>query len=120
MSTDPQDMARDEFLEAAMQPEFPDRMAYQIDRAYDPGQPDATFSQEAVDALAEQFRTFLMARVVAYRTSRGRSPLLVRAMVDLDWAPDDPKDGDAPFYHIERDPGLEPFDPSRRKWKEWN
>lgn len=119
MSTDPGALSRDEFIDAAMQPEFPDRMAYQIDREYDPEHPDGTFSQEAVDALAEQFRVFVMARLVAQMDKTGRPPLHVRAMVDLDWTPDDPKDGDAPYYHIDNDNGLEPFDPSRRKWG-WN
>jgi hypothetical protein len=114
--TPQQNMDRNEFFEAAMQADFPDEMAFQLDRA-DPSDPQTTFSQEGVNELAEQFRMFLMARIVGRGERTGTMPKHLRAMVTLDWNPrfdpvDDPSVG--PFYHIGDDQGLEPIDHTRR------
>jgi hypothetical protein len=114
---DPQSKVhRDRFYEAAMQPDFPDEMAFQLDRV-DPSDPLVTFSQEGVNELAEQFRMFLMARIVGHGQKDGAMPKHMRATVKLDWNPeydpiDDPDVG--PYFHIDTDDGLTPLDHTRR------
>lgn len=112
-----QKVATEEFYEAAMQPDFPDEIALQLDRADPETTPLGTFSQEGVDALAEQFRMFVMARIVGRGEAVGALPRHLRAMVTLDWDPrrdvvNDPNVG--PFFHIDNDRGLEPLDHTRR------
>jgi len=115
------EMERGEFYEAAMQPDFPDEMAFQIDRAVIDNDPLTTFSQEAVDELADQFRMFLMARIVGHGKRVGVMPKHMRATVTLDWNPsgqpvDDTTVG--PYFQIGNDVGLEPLDHTRRHvWK---
>lgn len=116
MSTPQQNMERDEFYEMAMNPNTPDEMAFQIDRVLDD---DMTFSQEAIDTTAEQFRTWLMARVVAHMTKTGKPPKHMRATAVLDWWPGDPFEDAGPFYRIEKDEGITPIDGKRRKWEGW-
>ena len=119
MSNDPHvKWDRNQFYELAMHPDFPDEMALQLDRTVETD-PRVTFSQEGVDELAEQFRTFLMARVVGRSAKTGRMPHHVRATVTFDWAPGDPKiDPNVGPFYIAEDEGLTPIDGSRRK-KDW-
>jgi len=107
---------RGQFYTLAMQPDFPDEMAFQLDRV-DPHDPLVTFSQEGVDALAEEFRVFLMARIVGHGEKDGVMPKHMRATVTLDWNPrpdpvNDPNVG--PYFHIDSDDGLTPLDHTRR------
>lgn len=117
-------MERMEFIEMAMRPDTPDEIALQIDKPplkdeTTDGLRYTTFSEEALDALAEQFRTFLMARVLGQMEKTGAPPQHVRATVTLDWAPGHPFEDAGPFYHIEKDEGITPIDHTRRKWKAW-
>jgi hypothetical protein len=111
-----------DFFEDMMKPGSPNEMAFQIDRTPNPGDPaDMTFSQEAVNEIAEQFRLFLMAKALGRTREIGRGPKHVRATVTLDWAPafdmkNDPTAG--PFFQIGDDQGLEPLDGTKRyEWR---
>lgn len=117
MNTPKKVMARDEFYEAAMRPDTPDEMAFQIDRVLDD---EMSFSQEAVDTTAEQFRTWLMARVVAHTTRTGKPPKHVRATAVLAWDPGDPFEDAGMYYRIDNDEGMTPLDGTRRKWESWS
>jgi hypothetical protein len=111
------------FYESMMAPNAPDEMAFQIDRADDaptaPGKEAvATFSQEAVNAIAEEFRMFLMARAYGRYKATGMPQRHLRAYVRLDWAPGDPRHDSkvGPYFHIDADTGLEPVDGTRREY----
>jgi len=110
-----------DFYEAAMQPDFPDEMAFQIDRDMADDDPESTFSQEAVNEIAEQFRMFLMARLVGKIEGTGVGPRHLRATVNLDWKPSRHPKGDptvGPFFHIKGDEGMTPIDSTKRyDWK---
>lgn len=107
---------RDEFYELAMHPDFPDEMSFQLDRPVKTN-PTLTFSQEGVDQLAEQFRTFVMARIVG-RSEKVSPPHHMRVNVTFDWAPGNPRTDEnvGPFW-IAEDESLEPLDGTRRKYK---
>jgi hypothetical protein len=114
-------MERQDFYEAAMQADFPDEMVFQLDRPTKDNDPLTSFSQEGVNELAEQFRTFLMARIVGHGERVGVMPKHMRATVVLDWNPtgepvNDPTVG--PFFHIGDDKGLSPMDHTHRQV--WN
>jgi hypothetical protein len=108
-----------DFYEAMMLPDAPDEMAFQIDRARETP-PDQTFSMEAVNELAEQFRLFLMARIYG-ESQKGVGPHHLRAYVNLDWKPGNPQhDPDVgPYFAIDKDEGITQIDGSLRKhsWK---
>lgn len=108
-----------DFYEEMMRPDAPDEMAFQLNRDK-PGDPvGMTFSQEAINEVAEQFRMFLMARVYGQMQRTGIGPRHLRATVKLDWAPGNPL-GDAsvgPFYEIANDQGITPVDGKRRTYK---
>jgi len=114
---------REEFWENAIQPDFPDEMAFQLDRERASSEdPQTTFSLEAVNEIAEQFRMFLMARVLGTQQKRnGLGPKHMRATVTLDWNPtkepvNDPTVG--PFFHIDNDTKIEPLDHTKRhEWR---
>lgn len=106
---------RGEFYELAMHPDFPDEMALQLDRA-SKTDPTTTFSMEAVDELTEQFRTFLMARIVG-RSRKGLMPHHMRVNLSLDWNPGNPKtDPNVGPFWIAEDESLTPLDGSHRKY----
>jgi hypothetical protein len=108
--------AHGDFWEDMLLPEAPNEMAFQIDRDK-PGDPPAmTFSQEAINELAEQFRMFLMARTYGEMQRSGLGPRHLRASVTLDWAPSDPHvdSGVGPYYQITADDGITPIDGTRR------
>ena len=115
--------SREEFWEHAIQPDFPDEMAYQIDREHAKTEdPTTTFSLEAVNEIAEQFRMFLMARILGTQRKRnGLAPKHMRATVTLDWNPspepvNDPTVG--PYFQIDHDTKIEPLDGSKRyEWR---
>jgi len=107
---------REAFYEAAMRPYFPDEMAFQLDRV-DPSDPLVTFSQEGVNEIAEQFRMYLMARIVGHGEKVGVMPKHMRATVVLDWNPDPDPINDTtvgPYFHIDHDEGPTPLDHTRR------
>jgi len=108
---------RSDFFEQMMRPVAPNEMVFQIDRRRPRRQPDETLSQEAVDEIAEQFRMFLMARLLGETKRTGLGPQHVRATVTLDFNPrvdpvNDPEVG--PYFQIGNDEGLEPLDGTKR------
>jgi hypothetical protein len=110
----------EEFYSLAMQPEYPDEIALQIDRDRSGEGREVGYSQEAVDEIAEQFRMFLLARTYAHYKGSGFMPKHIRATVTLDFNPptgdpvDDPTVG--PFYQINDDRGPTPIDGTRRTY----
>lgn len=111
-------IAADDFYEAMLQPDAPNEMAFQIDRDKPNDPPAMTFSQEAINEIAEQFRMFLMARTFGEMKRTGLGPRHLRAVVKLDWHPGDPLHDPevGPFYSIDNDGGLEPIDSTRRDY----
>jgi len=109
-------LSADVFFSQAMHPHQPDEFATQINRPPGDRDPNTTFSQEAVDAISEQFRTWVMARIVAHKERTGRYPKNMRATINLDWAPQHPYEDAGLYYHIAEDTGIEPIDGSVRKW----
>jgi hypothetical protein len=111
-----------DFWEDMLLPEAPNEMAFQIDREKPQDPPQMTFSQEAINELAEQFRMFLMARTYGEMQRTGLGPRHLRATVKLDWHPGDPHvdTGVGPYYQIRGDDGLTPIDGERREhtWKQ--
>ena len=108
-------MERGDFWEMAMQPNYPDEITLQIDRQEGtPG--DITFSQEGVDEIAEQFRMFLMARIIGHQHRTGVMPHHLRINVGLNWRPGDPQHDPevGPYFHIDADKGVEVLDHTRR------
>lgn len=111
-----------DFWEDMLLPEAPNEMAFQIDRDKPNDPPGMTFSQEAINELAEQFRMFLMARTYGEMQRTGFGPRHLRATVQLDWAPTDPHtdSGVGPYYQIQGDKGPTQIDGTYRThaWKE--
>jgi len=103
---------RDDFWEDMLRPDAPDEMAFQVDRNKPEDPPQMTFSQEAIDELAEQFRMFLMARTYGRMQASGFGPRHLRATVTLDWAPGDPHldTGVGPYFSIDSDSGTTALD----------
>ena len=107
------DTETDTFWNEMLKPDAPDEMVFQIDK--NPGNP-ATFSQEAVDEMAEQFRLFLMARVYGHNQRTGIPARHLRIYTQLDWSPNgdpmnDPNVG--PYFQV-GDKGITPIDGTRR------
>jgi hypothetical protein len=105
-----------------MRPDAPDEMAFQIDRPPMDDDPLTTFSMEAVNEIAEQFRMFLMARIVARSDSQPIMPKHLRAYVKLDWTVGGPHPGDdprvGPYFVIDKDAGNTALDHTKRyEWK---
>jgi len=96
--SDPGYLDRDEFYEQAMEPGFPDEMAFQIE--HDDPDPDRSFSVEGLDELALKFKMFVMARVHARWKQTGEGPKKLRATVYLTWEPKHPMEDAGPFYHL--------------------
>jgi len=107
---------RDDFYEDMLRPEAPDEMAFQIDRNRPQDPPQMTFSEEAINELAEQFRMFLMARTYGQMQRTGLGPRHLRATVTLDWNPGDPHEdtGVGPYFQITNDDGAQPVDGTLR------
>ena len=105
-----------DFFEAMMEPEAPNEMAFQMDRDRPEDPPQMTFSIEAVNEVAEQFRMYLMARIYGEMQRTGLGPRHLRAYVTLDWAPDDPQHSPkvGPYYQIDKDEGPTPIDGTRQ------
>jgi len=118
MEPNSKDIDHGDFWEDMLRGHAPDEMVLQLDRpAGEP--PESTFSMEAVNEIAEQFRLFLMARIIAHKNRTGRQPKHLRAHVNLDWAPrldphNDPNVG--PYFQIERDTGKTPLDSEHREY----
>lgn len=96
-------MNQREFYELAVKPDFPDVMDFAVDR--DDPAPDATFSEEAIDSVVNQFKTFLMARTYGTWEKTSKAPKHVRARVFLEF--DDKSherltdwDTNAPWYSL--------------------
>jgi hypothetical protein len=103
-------LSADEFGAEMTKPGGPDEMAFVL-RGQDP-RPEAGFSIDGVEAIAEQFKRFVLARSLAYYNREGHMPKDLRAIVKLDWiAPADEwlEQGPRPWYAA-NDPyeGLEP------------
>lgn len=109
-----------DFYESAMQPDFPDEIALQIDRQQAGEGPEIGYSQESVETISEQFRAFLLARSYAHYKATGFMPKHVRAKVTFDFSPhpgdpmDDPDVG--PFYHAANDRGTTMIDGTLRAY----
>jgi hypothetical protein len=110
-------IAADDFWEDMLRPDAPDEMAFQIDRDKPNDPPGMTFSQEAINDLAEQFRMFLMARTYGELKRTGLGPRHLRASVKLDWNPSDPQHDPevGPYYSIDGDNGTTVIDGERRE-----
>jgi hypothetical protein len=107
-------MKRDEFYEAALAPDFPNEIALQVERPAD-GDPELTFSADALDDLAEQFKTFVTARAFGSWKATGRAPQKLRATVTLDFAPGNPAVDAGPYYNLGDDgSGLHAIDGAAR------
>lgn len=110
-----------DFWSAMLEPDAPNEMAYQINREKPNDPPGMTFSEEAINELAEQFRIFLMARTYGEMKRTGLGPRHLRATVKLDWNPGDPQHDPevGPYYSIDGDRGLTVLDGQYRKyvWK---
>lgn len=108
----------DDFYESMMLPDAPNEMAFQLDRDKPGDTPQTTFSMEGINELAEQFRSFLMARTYGEMQRTGFGPRHLRATVKLDWHPGDPLHDPevGPFYSIDNDGGLTPVDGTRRHY----
>lgn len=85
-----------EFFEQAMKPATGDAMNLQLRRERDDG---STFSMEAVDNLAKQFKLFVLARIHAEWQATGRAPRDLFATIRLQWRsfPDDVLDLGLPW-----------------------
>ena len=109
-----------EFYSLAMEPDYPDEIALQIDRNKSGEGPEVGYSQEAVNEIAEQFRAFLLARSYGHYKATGFMPKHVRARVTLDFGPHpgDPMDDTSvgPFYHVNNDRGVIPVDGTLRTY----
>ena len=111
-------VSSEDFYDAMLLPDAPDEMAFQIDRDKPGDPPGMTFSVEAVNEIAEQFRMFLMARIYGTMQRTGIGPRHLRATVKLDWNPGDPLPDPevGPFYAIDNDHGPTPIDGKRRNY----
>jgi len=111
-------VSRDDFYEDMLRPDAPDEMAFQIDRDKPNDPPGMTFSEEAINDLAEQFRMFLMARIYGQIKRTGLGPRHLRASVRLDWHPGDPHTDEevGPYYQIRADNGLTVIDGELREY----
>lgn len=78
-------MEAKDFYEIAVEPEFGDEMVFQIRVPEERQKPNRTFSFEALDAIGEQIRNFVMARVAARWKQTGKGPHHVTAHVKVTW-----------------------------------
>jgi len=95
-------MKRDEFYELAMKPEWPDTMAFQLERPGDTEDDERTFSEEGIDGIARQVRDFMLARTYAQYVKTGKGPKRVRIEVNLKWdiLPEGDDHQDLPWFHL--------------------
>jgi len=94
-------MDQAEFNELAVKPETGDEMALVL-RGKDPD-PDRGFSMEGVEALADKFKQFVLARALAHYHRTGKMPKDVRSIVKLDWiGPEDEwlEQGPRPWFSV--------------------
>lgn len=104
-------MNQAEFYEMAMRPEFGDEMAFEL-TAKDPNL-NHTFSMGAVEAIAEQMKNFMLARVVAQYDS-GSVPRRMAITVSLDFDGVPVSEREYGFYTAESGPDFLEIDGLRR------
>jgi len=101
-------MKDQEFFAEAQEPDFPDKMAFQITREPQPGEtPDTTFSQEALEEMLSNIERFVVARIIG-RQKTGMGPKEINVVVDIDWASDPQVPADMvlnPWWSIEGENG---------------
>ena len=94
-------MDREEFYQEAMKPEFPNKMAFQLERV-DTNEV-VTFSLEGFEGITRQIHDYLMARTYAEYKRTGKGPKQLRVLVDLDFhtiPEDDLEIFPVPWYHL--------------------
>lgn len=100
-------MPPEDFYDYMMKVDAPDNMMFQITSARKDD--EITFSMQSVEAIAEQFRNFLLARTLAQYHLTGIGPKRLQAHVQLRWTAQDEDDlqqGD-PWYEVrDRHEGL--------------
>jgi len=68
------DLERDEFYRTAIRPEFPNQMKFVLDRPDDVVDSEHSFSQDGIDSMVEQIKTFILARTLGTWNGTGSPP----------------------------------------------
>jgi hypothetical protein len=104
-------MEREAFLEQMMRPEAGDEMAFRVERE-DPSE-GFTFSQEAVDATAENMKLFVMARTFARWQATGQAPQSMTVTLNVKWDDDSDLGLGGPWWELQ-DHQTTPLDGAHR------
>jgi len=111
------DLSRDEFYQAAIQPDFPDCMQFVLTAAAQPsGEGDLTFSEEGIENLTDQIKHFIMARILGTWRKQNLAPKELSVGLVLDFkAPDEEmlRKGAWPWWALV-DKGAHPLDGGHR------
>jgi hypothetical protein len=103
----------DEYYRLAMQPEFPNEMAFQI--THENADPDKTFSKEGVEEIADKMHAFVMARIMGQWRKTGKAPKVMTAVLALEFdGRSDVREGDLPYFDIGVVGGLTQADGAHR------
>lgn len=100
---EPRDLDRDEFYRQAIKPGFPNRMAFQLEASPENLAAGRSFSQEGLDNLAEQLKTFILARTLGTWSEEGVVPssLTVGLQLSFETVPlESLRRGSAPWWHL--------------------
>lgn len=93
-------MNRNEFYQKAMTSKFGDAMVFQLNNTN--SDPEITFSREAVDAVIEQLKDFVWARVFARYKHTNQGPKQLRLELKVDWfnEPEQLLEKGEPWYNL--------------------
>ena len=111
-------MERDEFYRMAVQPAFPDDMAFQL--THEDADPDRTFSIEGFEETIDQMQAFVMARSFAYWKKTGKPAKMMRAVLTVRFGDgsdtwlDPITEQDLPYFDIGVIGGLTQLDGEKR------
>jgi len=109
------ELSRDEFYRAAIQPDFPDNMQFVLTATTNFGE-NVTFSQEGIDGMVEQLKSFIMARILGTWHKTNVAPHELTVNMRLEFKADEMeklRKGDWPWWALV-DEGKNHLDGSHR------
>jgi hypothetical protein len=114
------ELDRDTFYKAAIRPGVPNAMQFVIDVPPELRSPNTSFSQEGLDQLGDQIKTFILARILGTWRETGKPPVDLSVALSLHFEEvprEELQKGSYPWWQLV-DEGKHPLEGSHRLSKE--
>ena len=112
-------MDRDDFYRDALRPDFPNQMRYVLSVPAEARYPDRTFSMEAIDAMTEQFKAFVLTRIAGTWKQQKAAPHEMTVSLNIAFAATPQRDLEEGYgsWWVLVDKGNNPIDTQFRVTK---